>query len=154
MPAFFVPTCRRLLFALLVTWAMAALSGAVADALPPQIAPAEALALSRDGKLTIIDIRTPAEWQKTGIAPDARLVDWQDPHGTGGFIAEVLKTVDGDKTRPIAMICRSGGRSARAMKALADAGFTRVTDIGAGMVGRQSAPGWVGLGLPTVPCNC
>lgn len=137
-----------ILVALLAGGAMAA------EPLPPQIAPAEALALSRDNRLTIVDVRSPAEWRETGIAPGARTVTIHNPDGPDGFIAEMLKAVDGDRTRPVAMICHSGTRSLRAQKILAAAGFTSVTDISAGMVGKRGEPGWIGQGLPTSPCNC
>lgn len=145
---------RRPLAWLFVAATLAAGTVASAEPLPPQIGAAEALALSRDGKLTIVDVRAPAEWRETGIAPGARTVTIHDPRGIDGFVAEVLKAVDGDKARPVALICHSGTRSVRAQKILAAAGFTQVTDIGAGMVGKRDQPGWIAQGLPAVPCNC
>jgi rhodanese-related sulfurtransferase len=94
---------------------------------------------------TLIDVREPNEWAETGM-----------PAGSVGvaisradFVDAVTKTMGGDKTRPVAVICRSGTRSQRAAKALTDAGFTNVTNIGDGMIGRKEVgSGWLASGLP------
>lgn len=147
---------RALTACLFIALALAAtgLAATAEPALPPQLTPAEAATLSREGKLTIVDVRSPAEWRETGVAAGARTVTFHDPRGAEGFVDAMLKAVGGDKDRPVAMICHSGTRSLKAQKILAAAGFTHVTDISAGMAGTRDQPGWIAQGLPTAPCNC
>lgn len=113
----------------------------------------EAHARAQAGKLLIIDVRSPAEWRQTGVAQGARRVTIHNPQGASGFLKEMLAAVGGDKSKPIAIICARGGRSARANRFLAAKGFTQVLDISEGMLGRGSQPGWIARGLPLVPCN-
>ncbi len=113
----------------------------------------EAHARALAGKLLIIDVRSPAEWRQTGVAKGARPVTIHDPDGAAGFLKAMLAAVGGDKTRPIAIICARGARSARANRFLQAKGFTRVHDMSEGMLGRGSQPGWIARGLPVVPCD-
>lgn len=108
---------------------------------------------ARAGKLTLIDIRTPAEWRDTGVPADAVRIEMKNPEGPGGFAEEVLAQVKGNPDAPIALICRSGNRSGRMQQALAALGFTRVYSVEEGMGGSFSGPGWVRRGLPVVPCR-
>jgi rhodanese-related sulfurtransferase len=97
------------------------------------------------GGATLIDVREPAEWSDTGMPADAHGVPVSSPD----FIKRVLAEVGGDKSKPVAVICRSGSRSTRAAGQLAAAGFTNVTNIGDGMIGNPNVgAGWVGSGLP------
>ena len=76
-----------------------------------------------------------------------------DPNGLEAFYHNVLKTVGGDKTKPIALICARGNRSDRMQSFLKAQGFTQVLDISEGMLGRPGAPGWLARNLPTEPCS-
>jgi rhodanese-related sulfurtransferase len=118
----------------------------VAPALPPafETVSSETFVSSRPDTL-LIDVREPAEWEQTGAPVGAKLIS----NSRGDFVDAVLEAVGGDKTRPVAVICRSGNRSVRAAERLASAGFTRVTNIGDGMSGRDGVgPGWLGANLP------
>ena len=100
------------------------------------------------GGATLIDVREPAEWSDTGMPGDARGVPMSSPD----FIKRVLAEVGGDKSKPVAVICKSGSRSARAADQLAAAGFTNVTNVGDGMAGRPDVgQGWVASNLPVRP---
>ncbi len=110
-------------------------------------------ARAQAGELTIIDVRSPAEWRQTGVAMGARRATVHDPRGLAGFLAAVEAIVGEDKSKPIAMICARGGRSAAATAFLREQGFTSVFDIGEGMLGRDGKPGWIARGLPVVPCE-
>ncbi len=100
------------------------------------------------GGATLIDVREPAEWSDTGMPGDARGVPISSPD----FIKRVLAELGGDKSKPVAVICKSGSRSARAADQLAAAGFTHVTNVGDGMVGRPDVgQGWVASNLPVRP---
>jgi len=116
----------------------------------------EAKALAARGALTIVDVRLPVEWAATGLPEGAKGVSLQDSlthEVRSGFLDDVLRAVGGDTARPIALICARGNRSAFARDLLAAAGFTRVDDIGEGVLGGASGPGWLARGLPTAPCK-
>jgi rhodanese-related sulfurtransferase len=84
---------------------------------------------------TIVDVREPAEWDEAHIA-HARLVP----------LATVPDTVDAFAATPTYVICRSGGRSARACEYLAAHGAVVVNVVG-GMLAWQDA----GLPVSTGP---
>ena len=103
-----------------------------------QIDPATAHERVRSKQLILVDVRTEQEW-RSGIAKGARTVTLGDPRMVDtiyGFMRE-------DTSKPVAVICRSGMRSARAAKLLADAGFTHVSNVRGGMMA------WTGANLPT-----
>ena len=90
----------------------------------PEITPSELAArLERGDDLDLIDVREPHEWDIARI-PGARLV----PLGT---LAEALPSLD--RTRAIVVHCKGGGRSAKAVRQLLDAGFQNVTNLAGGI---------------------
>lgn len=96
--------------------------------------------------VTLIDIRQPKEWAETGIPATAKGVPLQRPD----FVEAILAEVGGDKTKPVALICRSGNRSKTGADQLIAAGFTNVTNVGDGMIGREGVgEGWLAAKLPT-----
>ncbi|MEP7209852.1 MAG: rhodanese-like domain-containing protein [Alphaproteobacteria bacterium] len=100
------------------------------------------------GGATLIDVREPAEWSDTGMPAEARGV----PVSSVDFIKRVLAEVGGDKSKPVAVICKSGSRSTRAAAQLAAAGFTNVTNVGDGMAGNPNVgQGWIASGLTLKP---
>ena len=113
----------------------------------------EAFEAAQAGKVKLIDIRTPPEWKQTGVAKDATLINMIQPQGAQGFLDEVLKKVDGDKTAPIALICRTGNRSTQVQKFLKAQGFTHVYNVEEGMAGSRAGPGWMARKLPTETCK-
>jgi len=58
------------------------------------------------------------------------------------FVDQILTAVGGDKTKPVALICRSGGRSAKAQKILAKEGYTTVINVEGGTLD------WIKQDLP------
>ena len=98
------------------------------------------------GDLLLIDIRQPEEWAETGSAKGATRLDLRSPD----FLDALAALSGGDRNRPIALICASGGRSARMARALTEAGFTSVLDVSEGMLGSSAGPGWIARGLPVV----
>ena len=94
----------------------------------PEITPREfADRRARGDDLVLIDVREPHEWDIAHI-PGARLI----PLGT---LSDALPTLD--PAREMVVHCKGGSRSARAVKQLQDAGFTRVWNL-AGGIGRWS----------------
>ena len=112
-------------------------------------------ALAQAGELTIIDIRRPAEWRKTGVPEGSVGISQQNffRKVRGQFPGDVLAAVDGDKHKSIALICASGGRSAWALGLLQEAGFSHVYDISEGMFGNGKVPGWLARNLPVAVCK-
>ncbi len=98
------------------------------------------------GDLLLVDIRQPEEWAEIGSPKGAQRLDLRSPN----FLERLVALADGDTSRPIALICASGGRSARTAQALIDAGFTNVLDVSEGMLGSSAGPGWLARGLPVV----
>ena len=127
-----------------------------AGTLVKRLTPPQALELARAGEVTVVDVRLPSEWSATGLPAGARRVSLQNPI-TGAirpdFVADLLAAVGGNRDTPIALICAQGVRSRIASQLVERAGFTAVHDIGEGMLGDGSGPGWIGRGLPTQPCR-
>ena len=66
------------------------------------------------------------------------------------FLAQARGAVLGDLDYPVALICRTGTRSATAAEKLLEAGFTHVYNITEGMTGiEDKGDGWIRRGLPT-----
>jgi len=117
----------------------------------PDISAPDALAASQAGKMKLIDIRTPKEWRETGVAPNAGRVDFY--RGPEVLTRYILQEAKGDKNAPIALICRTGNRTAQAQKYLQGLGFTQVYNVKEGMKGSAAGPGWLKRGLPVDACT-
>ncbi|MDA0701887.1 MAG: rhodanese-like domain-containing protein [Proteobacteria bacterium] len=117
------------------------------------LSPDAAQRAAAQDEIVLIDVRSLPEWQATGVPEHARLISIHDPDGITGFGDKVLAAVGGDRSRPIALICARGYRSARARDYLAGLGFSRVFDVHEGIMGRADAPGWLARGLPMRPCD-
>lgn len=70
--------------------------------------------------LTVIDVRTEAEWN-TGHLEGALHIEWQD-------ILELSSDIPKDEE--IYLYCRSGNRSGKATKILLDAGYINAKNAG------------------------
>lgn len=115
-------------------------------ALPDKLSAEEALDMSRAGDLTIIDVRTPMEWMRSGVAEGALTITPQDP----SFMERLSEAVGGDRSKPIGLICATGNRTAMIQRFLREQGYGAVADISEGMMGNFTAPGWLRKNLPTV----
>ena len=115
----------------------------------------EAWELLQDAELVIVDVRTQTEWRETGVAPGAARISfyniWAVPNDA--FVEEVLAALDGDRDRPVALICATGGRSSKAARQLRESGFSHVADIAEGMQGSQAGIGWLSRALPIEHCG-
>ncbi|WP_435261297.1 rhodanese-like domain-containing protein [Tenacibaculum sp. nBUS_03] len=72
--------------------------------------------LKNDSEIQLVDVRTPAEWEK-GIIKNAIKIDVT----SSNFQNKALKELD--KTKPVYLYCRSGGRSLIAAETLLEKGF-------------------------------
>ena len=100
-------------------------------------------AAAADGSVTLIDIRRPDEWARTGIPEGAIAIDMRDPD----FVTKLLAQVSGPDA-VIALICARGVRSRHLAGRLNEAGFTHILDVPEGMLGSGAGPGWLAAGLP------
>lgn len=123
----------------------------------PRISPAEAHTKMKDESFVYVDVRTEGEFA-AGHPAGAFNVPVMNASAAGmepnpDFVAVVARAFA--KDAPLIVGCKMGGRSARAARALTEAGFTRVLDQGAGWDGTKGAfgelvePGWSRVGLPT-----
>jgi rhodanese-related sulfurtransferase len=110
------------------------------------MAPAEAHAKALAGELVLIDIRTPEEWRETGIPASARPITMHQEVAT--LIAALDAAAGGDRTRTLALICRTGSRTTFLQSELKKIGYSNVVNVAEGVVGGANGPGWVKSGLP------
>jgi rhodanese-related sulfurtransferase len=128
------------------------LSGSVLAEDNSNLTPNEAYEMVQTGEATLIDIRHPKEWQRTGVAKGALRVEMVAPQMVGDFAQRVREAI-GDKTdKPIILICHSGHRTSLLLAALTQHGFKHVYHVAGGMMGRIGTPGWIAKGLPVEPC--
>jgi len=132
---------------------LALLAGWSNNALAQNLSEPEAFLLASQGKLTLIDVRTPEEWRQTGIPLGAKRANLNNPDGDAGFITDILVAVNKDKSKEIGLVCHSGNRSYRAQQLLLANGFTRVFNLDEGMAGNRNGPGWLKRGLPIEDCS-
>ncbi|MCL2523239.1 MAG: rhodanese-like domain-containing protein [Betaproteobacteria bacterium] len=114
----------------------------------------ELLQLAPGAKL--VDVRTRAEWDWVGRVPEAVEIEWIHYPGNGRnphFIAELRRQVNPEAL--VLFLCRSGGRSALAATAAAEAGYGGCYNILEGFEGdkdangqRNAIGGWRHAGLP------
>lgn len=114
----------------------------VSESMPPAavteavlVDPLEGQAMMRNGAVTVIDVRTPAEFA-AGHVEGAINLDIE-----GGQFSTAISSLDPAATYIV--YCQSGRRSALAADGMVAAGFTEVYDMG----GIQD---WIAAGLPVV----
>lgn len=86
------------------------------------------------GDMAIIDIRTQAEWQDTGVVAGALPITFFDERGqydARAFLASLEEQVNRDE--PVAIICRSGNRTQAISRFLSDQGY-QVVNLEGGML--------------------
>lgn len=104
-----------------------------AEPVPALISPQDASSMLDDENVVLLDVRTQQEWDIDGHAAEALLMPLDQ-------LGQRYSELDKDDT--IIVVCRSGNRSQTASQFLRDQGFTRVTEVEAGM------RNWVAQGLP------
>lgn len=112
-----------------------------------QLSVADAYQQAKDEAILLVDIRQPEEWKITGIPEAAIPIDMR----RSDFSDALLTALGSDTSRPIALICARGVRSARLSTRLTEAGFTNIVDVPEGMLGSGAGPGWLARDLPTQP---
>ncbi len=125
---------KRLLIAL-------GLMAAPAQAQINELTSVEAARAVTERGFLLVDVRTPSEWADTGLARGAKVLTLQDPD----FTDKLEAITGGDRSRPVAFICRSGNRSATATQIAQKLGYDRAYNVSGGMLGTG---GWLASNLP------
>ncbi|MBO3117695.1 rhodanese-like domain-containing protein [Winogradskyella sp. DF17] len=73
----------------------------------------------------LIDVRTPEEYDEIHIV-NAQNIDFMSPT----FDNDISKL---DKSKPVILYCRSGGRSAKCAEKMLEAGFEKIYDLEGGI---------------------
>jgi len=84
--------------------------------------------------ITIVDIRTEPEWRETGVVPGSVLLTFfrrDRSYDLEDFVAELSRHAAPDEE--IALLCRSGNRSARLAGLLSEHGYTAIINIAGGI---------------------
>ena len=69
----------------------------------------QAHARAKAGEIVLVDVRRPSEWRASGVPASGHAITM---HQNGVlFLAKLLAATGGDKTRPLALICATGGRT-------------------------------------------
>ena len=97
--------------------------------------------------LLLVDIRQPHEWQQTGVLPNALLIPFDDP---ASFIEALEPHLQ--PGQPVALICRTGNRTNRAGRILAQELPVPVIDVQGGMM-RLLGQGYA-ASAPTREAGC
>jgi rhodanese-related sulfurtransferase len=123
---------------------------AMAQTLPPRttarMSVADAHRQAGEGRVTLVDVRTPEEWRETGVPASAHAITMhQDPKA---LVANLDRVLGADRTKPLAIICRTGNRTGRLQAELAKLGYVNVIDVAEGVAGSGAGPGWLKTGLP------
>lgn len=72
----------------------------------------------------LVDVRTPSEYNE-GHVPDAQNINFYDEN-----FDQQIETLD--KSKPIIVYCKSGGRSAKCASKLVEKGFEKIYDLEGG----------------------
>ncbi len=73
----------------------------------------------------LVDVRTPLEHDEIRIS-NSQNIDFKSPT----FDEDITKL---DKSKPVILYCKSGGRSAKCAKKLKEAGFKKIYDLDGGI---------------------
>ncbi|MBQ1203033.1 MAG: rhodanese-like domain-containing protein [Loktanella sp.] len=125
---------KRIFTAVLIAAVAAAggvtlLQGPVAAQANLALAAPSGQTLAADDSLLLVDIRTPEEWQQTGVIDGALLVTYAD---ADSFLQTVTPHLQPGQS--LALICRSGNRTSRAARQIAAMTDVQVVDIAGGML--------------------
>lgn len=87
--------------------------------------------MSKTSDKQIVDVRTPEEFN-SGYIDGAMLINFYD----SDFTQKVNLL---DKTKPVFVYCKAGGRSAEAAKQMRNSGFTTVFELNGGMMSWENS---------------
>lgn len=117
---------RSLLFLSLLSFAILSCKGQASKNIENITPEAFAKKINETPKAQILDVRTPEEFVSEHIE-NAINIDWLGDT----FVASVKKL---DKTKPVFVYCKSGGRSGKAVTKLQELGFESIYELEGGMM--------------------
>jgi len=81
----------------------------------------ELLELQKQGAI-IVDVRTPAEWEQTGVIPGAKKAMFfnQEMQPVEDQFLKQINQITANADKPVVLYCHSGGRSTKAARLLAE----------------------------------
>ncbi|MFI1743669.1 rhodanese-like domain-containing protein [Thalassobellus sediminis] len=94
------------------------------------ISPKEMQVFLDADSVQFIDVRTPKEFSE-GFIDTAKNIDFY----SSTFKDEINKL---DKSKPVFIYCRSGGRSGKSVSAFLEVGFTKIYDLEGGFLNWES----------------
>jgi len=89
----------------------------------------EMIELMDTEEIQLVDVRTPSEYNE-GHVPDAQNINFYDEN-----FDQQIETLD--KSKPIIVYCKSGGRSAKCASKLVEKGFEKIYDLEGGFSQRK-----------------
>jgi len=127
----------RLIFLLIISFAVLSCTGQTSKNVKNIEAKVFAEKIAATPNAQILDVRTPEEYV-SGHIDNAANVNWNG----NDFVAKVAAL---DKTKPVFVYCKSGGRSKQAAAKLEELGFTTIYELQGGMLKWDAA----GLSKPS-----
>lgn len=116
--------------------------GARAQSAVQQMSVHEARQAALEQRLILVDIRTPGEWQESGIPDVAVALDMTRK----GFVRRLLELREKQPDARIGLICAVGGRSSYVTRWLSRQRVSGVVDVPAGI--HTPRTGWLARKLP------
>lgn len=106
----------------------------------------QAHAKATSGEVVLVDVRRPSEWKASGVPASGYAITM---HQNGSdFLQQLLAATGGNRDKPLALICATGGRTSWLQPHLRSAGFTNLFNVTEGMMGSRYGKGWLKKGLP------
>ncbi len=109
-----------------------------------QLNPEQLQSLQQSQNALIVDVRTPAEWQASGVIANSQKLQGFDSNGK--FDADKwlsdLQKLKSSAEQPVILVCRSGHRSSKIGEILAQRGENNIYHLSNGI------QGWIQSGLP------
>ncbi len=127
----------RSLLLLFVSFSIASCNSQPSKNIQTIVPEAFAKKINETPKAQILDVRTPEEFASEHI-DNAINVDWLGDN----FVSDAEKF---DKSKPVFVYCKIGGRSSKAVAKLAELGFTNIYELSGGMMKWNAA----GLSKPS-----
>lgn len=85
----------------------------------------------QEAPVLLVDIRRPEEWVETGVLPNAVLLTYEHFNTPDEFLAALAPHMT--PGQPVALICRTGSRTSRASRSVAERLNVPVIDVAGGM---------------------
>ena len=114
------------LYTLLISFVILSCNGQASKNIKTIDAPAFAEKIKTTDSPQILDVRTPEEFSSDHIE-NAKNINWLGD----SFVKDAANL---DKTKPVFVYCKSGGRSAKATQKLQELGFTTIYELDGGFL--------------------